>query len=159
MLFDGQGNLGFGNDTEVSRNGGGTPPPSFSKTTVAESRHKRPNWRTGAPAGNTNAVKTGCHTKQMKALRAEVRLLLARTKALTKLAWSVAVERDVAAKDERLAAHTRDFVQEVVRLCPSGGYRNSEKREYDCSTHPSTTTSCGYPPEKIVGSPLQGTLA
>ena len=94
---------------------GGTPPPCFLKTTVAESRQKGPNWRTGAPGGNTNAVKSGRYTNEMKALRAEVRVLVARTTALAKMGWCLAIEHDMVAKDERASAETRVFVQQITR--------------------------------------------
>lgn len=40
---------------------------------MPENRQKRPNWRTGAPDGNTNALKHGRYTKEAKALRARIR--------------------------------------------------------------------------------------
>ena len=48
---------------------------------MAENRRKRPNWRTGAPAGNRNALKTGRYTKERKALRARIRSFRQRVKS------------------------------------------------------------------------------
>ena len=50
-------------------------------STMAETREKRPNWRTGAPDGNQNTLKHGRYTRQAKALRARVRDLKSRVKS------------------------------------------------------------------------------
>jgi len=45
---------------------------------------RRPN-KGGAPPGNRNALRTGCHTREMRALRAAARRHLHQTRAL--LVW------------------------------------------------------------------------
>jgi uncharacterized protein YjcR len=49
---------------------------------MAENREKRPNWRTGAPNGNQNALKHGRYTRRARMLRARVRELKRRVKAV-----------------------------------------------------------------------------
>jgi hypothetical protein len=44
--------------------------------------------RRGGQPGNDNALKHGCHTAQMRALRAEVRFAVLKAKALSKAAWN-----------------------------------------------------------------------
>lgn len=56
------------------------------KTTSAENAEKRPNWRTGAPDGNRNALKHGRYTKEARAIRARVSAWRKTMRALLKLA-------------------------------------------------------------------------
>src|ERR1051325_518810 len=49
----------------------------------------RPNWRTGAPAGNRNALKSGRYTAEQRAFDRELRLFLRR--ARQHIAWAKAV--------------------------------------------------------------------
>src|SRR5690348_13868969 len=63
--------------------GGGTPPPHFCKTIPEPPIRRGP----GAPRGNQNALKHGRHTAKMKALRAEVRFAVLKTRALAAAAW------------------------------------------------------------------------
>lgn len=67
---------------------GGTPPPQICKT-IPE-----PRRGPGAPPGNHNALKHGRHTAQMRALRAEVRLAVAKARSLAAMAWAKAGEMD-----------------------------------------------------------------
>lgn len=61
---------------------GGTPPPMFFKTNTDAAPRRR-----GGQPGNSNATKHGRHTAEMRALRAEVRFLVTKTRALAKIAW------------------------------------------------------------------------
>ncbi|MFL6690566.1 MAG: hypothetical protein ACJ8IR_10345 [Alphaproteobacteria bacterium] len=70
--------------SEAEEKGGGTPPPLFLKTIPEPPVRRGP----GAPLGNRNAVKTGQHTAEMRALRAEVRFAVLKAKALAAAAWA-----------------------------------------------------------------------
>jgi len=69
---------------EESGRCGGTPPPHFLKTIPEPPVRRGP----GAPLGNRNAVKTGQHTAEMRALRAEVRFAVRKARALAAAAWA-----------------------------------------------------------------------
>ena len=49
-------------------------------STIPENRQKCPNWRTGAPDRNQNALKHGRYTKEARALRARIRNFKQRAK-------------------------------------------------------------------------------
>jgi hypothetical protein len=57
------------------------PTSKNANSTSAENRDSRPNWRTGAPDGNRNALKHGRFTKEAKARRAELRVFLRKVRA------------------------------------------------------------------------------
>jgi len=56
--------------------------PRIEGTTIPENREKRPNWRTGAPDGNKNALKHGRYAAKTRALRRRVRELRLKTEKL-----------------------------------------------------------------------------
>jgi hypothetical protein len=66
-----------------------TPPPILKTAKTTSGRFPRPvkglaksKPKGGAPLGNRNALKTGRHTAQMRALREEVRSILSGTQTL-----------------------------------------------------------------------------
>lgn len=75
----------------IEEEGRDTPPPppnlKIAKTTSGRFLHPvkglaKSKPKGGAPLGNRNALKTGRHTAQMRALRREIRDLLSDTNAL-----------------------------------------------------------------------------
>jgi hypothetical protein len=70
---------------------------------MAENLENRPNWRTGAPDGNRNALKTGYHTREAKALRARIRDLKRRARqAIAQVEMELAKRRKPEIGDAQL---------------------------------------------------------
>jgi len=57
-----------------------------------------PNWRTGAPAGNRNALKHGRYTAKQRALEAQVRLVVRRARLHIALAEAFLAQEKAARK-------------------------------------------------------------
>ena len=73
----------------IGEGGRDTPPPNLKIAKTTSRRFPLPikglaksKPKGGAPLGNRNALKTGCHTAQMRALRKEVRAILSDTNML-----------------------------------------------------------------------------
>ncbi|MGN6147969.1 MAG: hypothetical protein ACTHPD_05460 [Rhizomicrobium sp.] len=87
---------------------------------MPENRQKRPNWRTGAPNGNRNALKHGRHTKDARALRARIRDFKRRVKIALAMVDALIATQSPPPRGEA------DKIRSVAKNFSGGGKRQTQ---------------------------------